>query len=165
MDTIDGGLGPGEDTARLYLSIGRLFRGLRRAGASGLGHSSMSVLATLVNCGSMRLGDLAIREGVAPPTLSRVVAALQDTGYVRREPDPADGRAWLVTVTEEGERIVYGTRSHQLRELRLRIERLSDAQRAALFGALEALEALAAEDPVPPTAIVQSAVQAARVDG
>ncbi|GAB3869756.1 hypothetical protein GCM10029964_002670 [Kibdelosporangium lantanae] len=49
--------------ARLYLAIGRLSRSLRRSGASGLGHGSISALSTLVGCGEMRLGDLATKEG------------------------------------------------------------------------------------------------------
>lgn len=137
-----------EDTARLYLVIGRLSRSLRRvdAGPSELGHGSVSALATLVNQGSMRLGDLAAKEAVAPPTLSRIVATLVDGGYVRREPDPNDGRAFLVTPTEEGERIMSGLYSKRLQELRRRTDRLTPEQRAALSDALAALEALVAED-------------------
>lgn len=137
-----------EDTARLYLVIGRLSRSLRRvdAGPSELGHGSVSALATLVRHGSMRLGDLAAKEAVAPPTLSRIVATLVDGGYVRREPDPNDGRAFLVTPTEEGERIMSGLYSKRLQELRRRTDRLTPEQRATLSDALSALEALVAED-------------------
>jgi len=60
--------------ARLYLAIGRLSRSLRRSGSPGLGHGSISALSTLVGCGEMRLGDLANKEGVAAPTMSRIGA-------------------------------------------------------------------------------------------
>jgi DNA-binding MarR family transcriptional regulator len=138
-----------EDTARLYIAVGRLSRSLRRIGAGSsdeLGHGAVSALTTLCKYGSMRLGDLAAREGVAPPTLSRIVAALVDGGYVRREPDPNDGRAFLVTPTAEGERIVSGLYSIRLRDLQKRIDRLSAEQWTALAAALPALEALVAED-------------------
>jgi DNA-binding MarR family transcriptional regulator len=137
-----------EDTARLYLAVGRLSRSLRRVdpGSSELGHGSVSALATLVNHGAMRLGDLAAKEAVAPPTLSRIVSTLVDNGYVRREPDPNDGRAFLVTPTEEGRRIMSGLYSNRLQELRRRIDRLSAEQRAILLDALPTLEALVAED-------------------
>lgn len=137
-----------EDTARLYLTVGRLTRSLRRigAGSSELGHGAVSALFTLVNAGPMRLGDLAAREGVAPPTLSRIVATLVDGGYVRREPDPNDGRASLVTATDDGRRVASGLYSIRLRELQRRMDRLSPEQVRALLGALPALEALVAED-------------------
>lgn len=137
-----------EDTARLYLAIGRLSRLLRRigAGSSELGHGSVSALFTLVRNKSMRLGDLAAKEGVAPPTLSRIVASLVDGGYVRRTPDPGDGRAFLVTPTEEGERIASGLYSTRLRELQRRLDRLSPERMRLLVAALPALEELVAED-------------------
>jgi DNA-binding MarR family transcriptional regulator len=65
---------------------------------------------------------------------------------VRREADPDDGRAFLVTPTEAGERIVSGLYSTRLQELQRRIDRLSPEQWTALAAALPALEALVAED-------------------
>src|SRR4051812_19456611 len=132
--------------ARLYLAIGRLSRALRRSGTSGLGHGSISALSTLVSCGEMRLGDLAAKEGVAAPTMSRIVAALVEADYVRREPDPADRRAWLVKATAEGERMVSGLRSTRVQELRRRIDRLSGDQRALLVTVIPVLEALLSEE-------------------
>lgn len=133
-------------TARLYLAIGRLSRLLRRTGSPGLGPGAVSALATLARCGPMRLGDLAAKEGVAPPTLSRIVAALVEAGYVRRDPDPQDGRAWLATPTEEGERMVSGVRSARVHELQRRIERLPVEARTALLAALPALEEIVLDD-------------------
>jgi DNA-binding MarR family transcriptional regulator len=138
-----------EDTARLYVAVGRLSRSLRRigSGSAELGHGAVSALTTLVKTGPMRLGDLAAKEGVAPPTLSRIVAGLVETGYVAREPDPNDGRAFLVNPTEAGRTIVSGLYSTRLQELQRRIERLAPEQWAALSSALGALEALVDEEP------------------
>ncbi|WP_026423008.1 MarR family winged helix-turn-helix transcriptional regulator [Actinokineospora inagensis] len=132
----------GDVPARLYLAIGRLSRALRRSGAPGLGHGSISALSTLVNCGELRLGDLATKEGVAAPTMSRIVAGLVDAGHVAREPDPADRRAWLVRATESGERIVSGVRSSRVHELGRRLDRLSPADRDRLVAAIPVLETL-----------------------
>jgi DNA-binding MarR family transcriptional regulator len=132
--------------ARLYLAIGRLSRSLRRSGAPGLGHGSISALSTLVGCGEMRLGDLANKEGVAAPTMSRIVAALVEAKYVQREPDPVDRRAWLVKATPDGERMVSGLRSTRVQELRRRIDRLPDDKQALLITAIPVLEDLLAED-------------------
>ncbi|GLY71644.1 MarR family winged helix-turn-helix transcriptional regulator [Amycolatopsis taiwanensis] len=132
-----------EDTAaRLFLAVGRLSRSLRQTGAPGPGHGAISALATLVASGPVRLGDLAAKEGVAAATMSRIVASLVEAGYARREPDPADRRAWLATATEEGERTLRGVRSTRVHELNRRIERLPDDLREALAAALPALEAL-----------------------
>lgn len=132
--------------ARLYLAIGRLSRSLRRSGASGLGHGSISALSTLVGCGEMRLGDLATKEGVAAPTMSRIVAALVEAEYVQREPDPVDRRAWLVKATPDGERMVSGLRSTRVQELRRRIDRLPSDKQALLVTAIPVLEELLSEE-------------------
>ncbi|WP_121388788.1 MarR family winged helix-turn-helix transcriptional regulator [Actinokineospora cianjurensis] len=142
MTTSAAESGGGDVPARLYLAIGRLSRALRRSGSPGLGHGSISALSTLVNCGELRLGDLAGKEGVAAPTMSRIVASLVESGYVVREPDPADRRAWLVRATESGERIVSGVRSTRVLELGRRLDRLSPQERERLVAAIAVLEAL-----------------------
>ncbi|OLR89813.1 MarR family winged helix-turn-helix transcriptional regulator [Actinokineospora bangkokensis] len=137
----------GDVPARLYLAIGRLSRSLRRAGSTGMGHGSISALSTLAGCGTLRLGDLAAKEGVAAPTMSRIVAGLVDAGYLRREPDPADRRAWLVTATEEGERVVSSVRSTRMQELSRRLDSLPDPDRDLLIRCIPVLEALLADNP------------------
>lgn len=136
-----------EDVAgRLFLAVGRLSRTLRQTGAPGPGHGAISALATLVAAGSMRLGDLAVKEGVAAATMSRIVAGLVEAGYARREPDPIDRRAWLATATEEGERMLSGVRSTRVHELNKRIDRLPVDLQRDLAAGLVALEALLAEE-------------------
>jgi DNA-binding MarR family transcriptional regulator len=130
-------------TARLYLTLGRLARSLRRGSPSELGHSATATLATVVQLGPIRTGDLANREGVSAPTMTRIISALVSAGYVRRNPDPDDGRAWLVTASAEGERAVREVRSARSQVLLVRIQNLPGEQRAALLAALPALEALA----------------------
>ncbi len=99
-------------------------------------------MATLAACGRMRLGDLAAREGVAAATMSRIVSALVDSGYLYRESDPVDRRAWLVALTDEGERLLAEVQSTRVRELSKRIDRLSPEHKSALIAAVPALEAL-----------------------
>lgn len=138
-----------EDATRLYLAIARLSRWLRRQGASqrgDLGHGGMSALATLTNAGPMRLGDLAVREQVAPPTLSRVVASLEQAGYAVRQADPQDRRASIVAATEEGRQVAQGLRSVRSQALQTRLERLTPEQYTALLAALPALEILVEDD-------------------
>jgi len=85
---------------------------LRRARASSgemarevhpdLEASAYGLLARLDECGRQRATELAAYVGVGKATMSRQLRALEDLGLVAREPDPADGRAWLVHLTEEG---------------------------------------------------------------
>jgi DNA-binding MarR family transcriptional regulator len=136
-----------EDVTRLYLAVGRLSRALRRdAPDATVGHGALSVLATLLQFGPMRLGALAEVEGVSAPAMTRIVASLEELGHVRRTPDPADGRAQLVLVTESGDGLVAQGRSQRLRALARRLERLAPDDRERLLAAVADLEALS-EDP------------------
>jgi DNA-binding MarR family transcriptional regulator len=134
-----------EAVARLSLALGRLNRVVRRGDATGLGSGSISALATLVRCGPTRLGDLAAREGVTPPTLTRIVGGLEDLGFVVRQPDPDDRRATRVQATEAAEELVAGVGSARVAQLRARIDTLSQADVAILVRAVPVFEALATE--------------------
>lgn len=139
-----------EDVARLYLAVGRLNRALRRdAPDAAVGHGALSVLATLLHSGPLRLGTLAEIEGVSAPAMTRIVTSLEDLGHVRRTPDPADRRAQLVAVTASGDELVSQGRSQRLRALEARLARLSAADRRRLLEAVAALEALGEDPPAP----------------
>ncbi|MFE9770939.1 MarR family winged helix-turn-helix transcriptional regulator [Streptomyces sp. NPDC005931] len=64
--------------------------------------SAYGLLVRLDECGRQRATELAGYIGVGKATMSRQLRALEELGLVAREPDPADGRAWLVALTEEG---------------------------------------------------------------
>jgi DNA-binding MarR family transcriptional regulator len=137
----------GDGAARLSLALARLTRVLRRGGdLAGLGPGSISALATLVRGGPMRLGDLALREGVAPPTLTRIVAGLEESGYVVRAPDPDDRRATRVQATDSAIALVAGVGLGRVSRLRERIETLDEDDRRALLRAIPVIEALAADE-------------------
>ena len=127
---------------RLFLSIAQISRKLRREAPAGLSHGSITALATVAREGPLRLGDLAASEGVRAPTMSRIVDGLVEEGVAERIPDPADGRACLVRATERGNEMLRGTRAARSEALAVRVGKLPSEQRALLFGAVEALEAL-----------------------
>jgi DNA-binding MarR family transcriptional regulator len=132
-----------EDLAgRLYVVLARLTRTLRRREPAQLGHGAVAALATIEAHGPLRVGDLAAKEGVRAPTMTRIVAALAADGYVTREADPSDARASLVRATPGGTELVRGTRAARSRLLGRRLDALDPAQRAALAAALPVLEAL-----------------------
>ncbi len=98
---------------------------------------------TVVKEGPLRSGELSTREGVAPPTMTKVVVALEQQGFVERFPDPDDGRAALISATPAGRHLVESSREQRLHGLARRLESLTPEQVSALEAALPALEALA----------------------
>lgn len=132
---------------RLYIAIARLTRKMRRNAPVALSHGSITALATVVNEGPIRVGDLAIWEGVRAPTMTRIVDGLVVDGYAERIPDPADGRACLVRATPAGIDLLRGARTARAQVLSASLDRLSVEQRAAVIAALPAIEALCADEP------------------
>lgn len=132
-----------EVVARLSLALGRLTRVLRRDSPTGLGPGSVSAMVTVVRSGPIRLGDLAAREDVAPPTLTRIVANLEDCGFVLRSPDPADRRASLLTATPAAHDLVAGINGVRVQTLLRRLAALAEAEREQLLAAVPILEKLA----------------------
>ena len=138
---------PGDLTERLHRVLGRLARMLRREAPSVVGQGAMSALHTLNADGPLRPGDLAAREGIRPPTLTRILAVLEDGGYVARTPDPVDRRASLVAVTELGTQTLLTTRSARAGHLARHLSELTEEQRLILAQALPVLETLASLEP------------------
>lgn len=142
-------------TVRLHVVLARLSRGLRRTDPSELGPGSVAALATVRRTGAIRPGDLAVREGVTPSTMTRIVALLESQAFLARENDPADRRAYLVRITEVGETFLDRLVSVRSKALQAQLDRLGPDDRAAIEAALPVLEALATElcvsgSPVPP---------------
>ena len=132
---------------RRALALARLTRAMRRSGdLAGLGPGSISALATLVHNGPMRLGDLAVRETVAPPTLTRIVAGLAEAGHIVRATDPDDRRATRVQATPAAVELVTGVGQARVSRLRDRIETLADDDLEALLRAVPVIESLAADE-------------------
>ncbi|MGI8528726.1 MAG: MarR family winged helix-turn-helix transcriptional regulator [Geodermatophilaceae bacterium] len=136
------------DAASLRLTVGRLSRLLRRQESDGVTPSQISVLATLHTSGAMRMGDLAAREGVAAPTVTRQIAILEASGLVARNPDPTDGRSSVIALTRAGNRYVSTVRAKRTAYLSARIAALSHADRRRLAAALPVLQQLATDDEV-----------------
>ena len=131
-----------ELTSELRLVVGRLARQLRRHSVGGLTPSQISALISISKHQPVRPGDLAGIEGVAAPTLTRVVAWLEAEGLVERRDDPLDGRSALLSVTPKGKATLEEVRAAKEAMLRGRVQRLSAAERATLAQALPVLTSL-----------------------
>ena len=132
-----------ELTARLQRVLGKLSRLLRREVPSALGPGAMAALSTLSADGPMRPTDLAAREGVRPPTMTRMLTGLEEGGYVERTSDPADRRASLIAVTPLGRQTMVDTRTARAGHLARHLATLTPDQRRTLADALPVLEKLA----------------------
>jgi DNA-binding MarR family transcriptional regulator len=138
---------PAIDATRLRVAIARLYRRLRRHQLAGLTPTQLSALATVEKARALRLGDLAAAEGIAPSTLTRLVTALEDAGYVRRYAVPGDARASTLQVTPDGRALLDRVRQETTKVLTGMLLDLTAEQQAALAAALPALEHLAGPDP------------------
>jgi DNA-binding MarR family transcriptional regulator len=127
---------------RLTLAISRLNRRIRPVGDE-LSNGVLSALSSVKSAGPLRPSDLARLENVAAPTMTRIVADLENRGLVEREPDPADGRSFLLRASESGvEAVAAAKLSRTNRVLQLLADQ-SDEEISRLLNALPALEAAA----------------------
>jgi DNA-binding MarR family transcriptional regulator len=121
--------------------IFRLFRSL--SPASGLSMTAAATLAAIERLGPQRLTVLAAREAVTQPAMTQLVSRLEESGLVRREASPEDGRVVLVVITDEGRAVLARRRSVRSERMAAIIAQLGPEHRAALAIALPALDALA----------------------
>ena len=156
----DGTAGPGgagrldglreievEQAARLRVAIARLARLLRQRTMGGLTPSQLSCLTSVERLEPVRLAELAAREAVAPPTLTRIVAVLVEIGMVERQPDPDDARAALITTTPAGRAALQLVREERTAFLSDRLHVLPEEDRTRLPYLVELLEHLAEAAP------------------
>ena len=133
-----------ELAARLRLSTTRLARRLRQEAEIDLTPTMLSAMATINLQGPLTLGALADREGVAPPTITKVVNKLAGRGLVARIQDPSDGRVCRVACTPEGRALGEESRKRKNAWLAARLGEFDQADRARLAAAIDVLEGLAA---------------------
>lgn len=104
--------------ARLSDVSGLVRRRLARSDVGdGMTRARLSALSLLLLGGPRTLGQLAAAEQVRPPTMTRLVSAMEAEGLVRRERNAADGRSIVVSATEAGARLCARGRQDQLRDL------------------------------------------------
>ncbi|WP_078901801.1 MarR family winged helix-turn-helix transcriptional regulator [Actinacidiphila yeochonensis] len=108
-----------------------------------LSPTEMSVLATLERCGSATPGELARKEHVQPPSMTRIVAMLEAKELVVREPHPDDRRQVVVSRTEQAGAMLAESRRKRNAWLAELAEKLTEDELAVLREAAPVLERLA----------------------
>ena len=132
--------------SRLRLAVMRLGRRLRRQGGGDLTPSQASALSSVERLGPMTLGELSTAEGIRPPTLTKIVAALEEQGLVARETDPRDRRVSRVAATPAGAALLARARSTTDAYLASRLAALPPDDVAAVARAVEVIEQLLEAD-------------------
>ena len=130
----------------IRLAVMRLARRLRQQGDAPVTPSQVSALHSLERDEPMTLGALAAAERVSPPSMTRIVAALEESGYVVREVDADDRRIARVRLTTEGRRLIERGRSRRTAYLAARMRKLGAEDLEALQRALPVLERLLEDD-------------------
>jgi DNA-binding MarR family transcriptional regulator len=131
-----------ELASRLRLGVTRLARKLRQQAEPGMTPSLLSALSTIERAGPMTIGELCAVEQVQPPTMTRLVASLVETGMVERNVDPDDRRVAWVRVTPAGARSLAQTRKRKEAYLARRLRRLEPERLAVLEEAAAILDQL-----------------------
>jgi DNA-binding MarR family transcriptional regulator len=131
--------------SRLRFATMRLARLMRQHvdPDSGLSQSLLSALSTIHRVGPVTLGQLADLERVQPPSMTRIVAQLEERGLVEREVDADDRRISRLRLEPEALALLETLRTKKNEFLASRLAELSPGELLALERALPALEHLA----------------------
>ncbi|MDM4722228.1 MarR family transcriptional regulator [Micromonospora sp. WMMA1363] len=135
---------PAQLAIQLRDAITRLNRQVRRARPVGdLTVTQLSALTSLRLAGALTPRELADVERVQPPTMTKIVAKLEERGLVQRTPHPTDGRQVILAATEGGRAVLDQFERARNEWLATRLAELSEEDRDTLRQAAEILHQLA----------------------
>jgi DNA-binding MarR family transcriptional regulator len=140
--------GPSEptDLENVLAGLNRLIRRRLRAGlrVPRLRGAEIELLRLVRERPGLRVSEAAKELGLAGNSVSTLVKGLVELGMLERVDDPSDGRATLLRITPAADQRLREWQERRSALVRGHVERLSDADRAALAAALPALRALSA---------------------
>lgn len=126
---------------RLHSASVRLLRWLRRTdAASGLNAPRLSALSVIVFGGPVTLGNLAEAEQVRPPTMTRIVNALEAQGLVTKKKNKSDLRTIHISATVRGKKILIEGRNRRIRSLANQISALDASDQETLRKAVAVMK-------------------------
>jgi DNA-binding MarR family transcriptional regulator len=131
----------------VLLRVGRELR--REARAVGISPEQVSLLVAIKYAPGVGARELAARERISPPAMTKHVDRLERDGLVTRTPSPGDKRRIGLTLTDEGQRALRRVRSRRTAWLASRLRELSADELAAVEAAVEPLSRLLPQDELP----------------
>jgi DNA-binding MarR family transcriptional regulator len=127
----------------LHSAAIRLLRTVRRVDeSSGLTAPRLSALSVIVFNGPITLGKLAEAEQVRPPTMTRIVNALEEHELVLKVQNPSDGRVIQISSTTKGKRVLIRSRARRLELISEQIRHLGKVEQENLTVALVTIQGL-----------------------
>src|SRR5919204_5288215 len=127
-----------ESADRMHSAAIHLLRRLSREDArAGVSPARLSALSVLVFAGPKTMTELAEAERVRLPTMSRLVAGMEDEDLVKRTPHASDGRSVRIAATTRGRRILQRARERRLARLVELLEHADDREVAVVREAAE----------------------------
>jgi len=127
--------------SRLHSVAIHLLRHVREVDlAMRLSPARASALSVLVFGGERTIGELAAAEQVTPPTMTRLVGALEADGYVKRTPGADDRREVFVRATAKARRVLEAGRRRRVEELSRLLDAASDSEWNGVERVVEFLE-------------------------
>src|SRR4051794_35491851 len=124
-------------------AVGRLSRRMRaERAANDLSLGQLAALRTLERHGPLTASELAAHEKVQPPSMTRIVAALEAHGYLSRTPDPPARRQVVVPASAAGRSLLAEDRRRKDAWLSRRLHALDPDDLAVLAAAVPVLEKL-----------------------
>lgn len=135
---------PAQLAPQLRNAITRLNRRVRQARPVGdLTVTQLSALTSLNLAGALTPRELADVERVQPPTMTKIVAKLEERGLVQRTPHPTDGRQVILAATEGGRAVLEQFDQARDEWLATRLAALSEDERDTLRRAADILQGIA----------------------
>jgi DNA-binding MarR family transcriptional regulator len=128
--------------SHLRIAVARTARRLRQESGTGLSPTLTAALATVARHGPLTPSELAARERVQRPTVTRILSTLDELGLIARAGDPGDRRSSLITVTPAGRELLAAARTRKDAFLSERLDALSAEDRATLERAAALLEGM-----------------------
>ena len=125
------------------LRLTRMVRNQRVDTSVTLAH--ISAMATLKKRGPMSAGELAACERVQPPSMTKVIADLEQRGLVQRAAHPDDKRSAILAITVQGRELLDSERRSRDLWLSQRLKLLTPEERAIVRSVIPILDKLAGE--------------------
>jgi DNA-binding MarR family transcriptional regulator len=140
-------------SSHLRLAVLRLSRRLRQQTVGEITPSQLSALSSIKKHGELSLGALAAIERIAPPSMTRIAARLEERGLVSRRVDASDRRVSKVVINQAGTDLLDETRTKRDAYLAERLQALTAEEQELLSRAIPLLERLVVEEPDPEPAL------------
>jgi DNA-binding MarR family transcriptional regulator len=131
----------------VVVAAARLTR-LASRDVTALPHAAMRLMGRLDELGPTRISELARADRCSQPTMSNLVQRQEENGWVRREPDPADSRASLISLTAAGRAELDRARHEAGNAIAARLRQLPSTDIATLEAAVTVMHKILTLDPM-----------------